>query len=87
MEIRLARVVAGQDGRRQLIELFGSQQESLGAGRIVQDHTVGAESRVVAESRIGDRLLVNHLGTGRAADLRQLTSDGAGLGQSQGFRR
>ena len=45
----------------------------------MQGHTVG---RVPG---IRDRLLVNHFGTRRTADLWQLTSDGAGFGQSQGF--
>ena len=63
LEIRLAGVVAGQDGRWQFVERSGGQQESLLSGRIVQGHAVRRGSRV------GDRLLVNHLGTGCAADL------------------
>ena len=41
---------------------------------------------VVVSPGIGDRLLVNHFGTGRAANLRQRASDATVLGQGQCFR-
>ena len=80
LEVGFARVVAGQDRRRDRRQIAAAQQESFGAGRIVQQHAV------VAEAGVGDGLLVIDLRTGGTAHLRQRAGDRARLGHGQRLR-
>ena len=65
LEVDLADIDAGEHGGWQFIESAGcSQQEGFGAGRVVQQRTLGVGAGV------GDGLLVDDLGAGSATDLR-----------------
>ena len=81
LEVDLAAITTGEHGRRQFIKPANrAQQGGLRAGRVVQQRALGGGAGV------GDRLLVDDLGAGCAADLRQLARDRARLGQGERLR-